>query len=258
MKQREGPNRKSFRSIMEIILFFLAHWYLSLFSQTFFHHRYAAHRMFSMSPFWERFFYLFSFITQGSSYLSPYSYGVLHRMHHANADTEDDPHSPSYDRNLFSMMWRTKTIYSDISKGKADVPEVYTKQLPNWKSLDRFADNLIVRGSWVLLYTAFYILFAPHWAFFLLLPLHFVMGPLHGAIINWFAHKYGYTNFKTKDTSRNLMPIDILMMGEGFHNNHHKYQKSPNFGKRWFELDPVYPAILLFKKLRIIRLAGAS
>ncbi len=243
---------------MEIILFFLAHWYLSLFSQTFFHHRYAAHSMFTMTPFWERFFYFFSFITQGSSYLSPYSYGILHRMHHAHADTEADPHSPSYDRNLFSMMWRTKTIYANISKGKEEVPAAYKKKLPTWHRLDRFADNLIVRGSWALLYTGFYLLFAPHWAFFLLLPLHFVMGPLHGAIINWFAHKYGYRNYRTKDTSKNLMPIDILMMGEGFHNNHHRYQKSPNFGKRWFEIDPVHPLILLFKKCGIIRIEGTS
>ncbi len=241
---------------MEILIFFVAHWYLSLFSQTFFHHRYAAHAMYSMAPFWRRFFHLFAFITQGSSYLSPYSYGVLHRLHHTHADTEEDPHSPKYDRNLFSMMWRTKTVYSDILQGKADIPKGYDKNLPRWDSLDRFADSLWTRGLWAALYVAFYVVFAPHWAFFLLLPFHFVMGPLHGAIINWFAHKYGYVNYRTKDTSRNLFPIDLLMMGEGFHNNHHKHQKSPNFGKRWFEFDPVYPAILLFKKLRILRMNG--
>ena len=35
-----------------------------------------------------------------------------------------------------------------------------------------------------------------HWAFFLLLPVHFLMGPFHGAIVNWAGHKYGYRNFK--------------------------------------------------------------
>jgi stearoyl-CoA desaturase (delta-9 desaturase) len=42
---------------MEILLFFVAHWYLSLLMQTFFSHRYAAHKMFTMSPAWEKVFY---------------------------------------------------------------------------------------------------------------------------------------------------------------------------------------------------------
>ncbi|HJY63202.1 MAG TPA: acyl-CoA desaturase, partial [Ignavibacteria bacterium] len=49
------------------ILFFITHWYLSLFFQTFFHHRYASHGAFTMSKSWERVFYILSFITQGSS-----------------------------------------------------------------------------------------------------------------------------------------------------------------------------------------------
>lgn len=239
---------------MAILIFFVAHWYLSLFSQTFFHHRYSAHNMFQMSRFWERFFYFFSFITQGASYLSPYSYGILHRMHHAHADTELDPHSPKYDRNLFSMMWRTKVIYSDIFSGKTEVSEAYKKGLPAWFSLDKFADSYVTRSLWVVAYVVFYAFFATQWWMYLLLPLHFIMGPLHGAIINWFAHKYGYVNYETTDTSKNLLPVDLLMLGEGYHNNHHKYQKSPNFGKRWFEFDPVYPAIVLFKKLGIIQM----
>ena len=73
---------------MAILIFFLAHWYLSLFSQTFFLHRYAAHQMFTMSKGWEKCFYVFTYITQGSSFLSPKAYGIMHRLHHAYADTE--------------------------------------------------------------------------------------------------------------------------------------------------------------------------
>ncbi len=239
---------------MVIIAFFIAHWYLSLFCQTFFHHRYAAHAMFTMNKVWERAFYFLSFITQGSSYLSPYSYGILHRMHHAHADTELDPHSPKYDRNLFSMMWRTKVIYSDISSGDIEIENKYKKNLPQWFSLDNIADKWFVRTFWALFYIGFYVLFATHWWMYLLLPLHFAMGPLHGAIINWFAHKYGYRNFKVENTSKNLMPVDFLMLGEGYHNNHHKYQKRPNFGYKWYEIDPIYPVIKLFNALKIIRL----
>ena len=56
--------------LVAIILFFLAHWWLSVFFQSFFLHRYCAHRMFTMSKGWERFFYLCTVLFQGSSFLS--------------------------------------------------------------------------------------------------------------------------------------------------------------------------------------------
>ncbi len=239
---------------MVILIFFVLHWYLSLFSQTFFQHRYAAHKMFSMSKFWEKVFYIFTYITQGSSYLSPYAYGAMHRMHHAFADTEKDPHSPKYDNSLFSMMWRTKNMYNNILKSKIKLESKFTKELPKWMTLEHIADSWISRIGWVAFYVIFYIFFATQWWMFLLLPIHFLMGPIHGAIINWFAHKYGYKNFENPDTSRNLMPLDIFMMGEGLHNNHHHFGARPNFGIKWFELDPAYPFIWLFDKIGIIQL----
>lgn len=239
---------------MVVLAFFVAHWYLSLFTQTFFHHRYAAHQMFTMSKGWERFFQVLSLILQGSSYLSPYAYGILHRMHHAHADTEHDPHSPKYDSNLFSMMWRTKTFYNDIFMRRVAIDEKWKKDLPDWFAFERFADSWVVRLSWVAFYIVFYVAFATHWWMYLLLPIHFVMGPVHGAIINWFAHKYGYTNFEVDDTSKNLLPVDVLMLGESYHNNHHKFGGRPNFGVRWHEIDPIYVVIWTFNKLGIIRL----
>ena len=71
---------------MAILLFFVLHWYLSLFVQTFFLHRYAAHRMFTMSPFWERAFHVFTWLAQGSSYLNPAVYGMMHRKPLDKAD----------------------------------------------------------------------------------------------------------------------------------------------------------------------------
>jgi stearoyl-CoA desaturase (delta-9 desaturase) len=243
---------------MVILIFFAVHWYVSLFFQSFFHHRYAAHQLFTMTKGWERAFFIVSYIFQGSSYLSPYAYGVMHRMHHSFADTEKDPHSPKFSSNIFSMMWHTKIIYSKILKGKMVVEEKFKSNMPKWMSFDLFTDKVPVRLLWVGAYVAFYIIFATHWWMYLLLPIHAVMGPFHGAIINWFAHKIGTRPNKVNDTSTNLMPVDLFMMGEGYHNNHHKFPKRPNFGLRWHEFDPVYPFILLFNKLGIIRLTVTS
>jgi fatty-acid desaturase len=103
---------------MSILLFFIAVWYLSLFSQSFFLHRYASHSAFKMNKFWERFFFIFTYLAQGSHYMSPRAYAILHRLHHAHTDTELDPHSPSFSSNIFSMMWRTRNMYNDIIQGQ--------------------------------------------------------------------------------------------------------------------------------------------
>ncbi|MDF9799524.1 fatty-acid desaturase [Catalinimonas alkaloidigena] len=97
--------------------------------------------------------------------------------------------------------------------------------------------------------------FATVWWLWLLLPIQFLMSPVHGAIINWFAHKYGYVNFKVSDTSKNFLPVDFLMMGESYHNNHHKHGSRANFGGfRWHEIDPTYLVILLLDKTGVIHL----
>ena len=194
---------------MEVIIpFFIAHWYLSLFFQTFFLHRYASHRAFTMSPFMEKVFFVLTWIFQGSNYLSPYGYGILHRMHHAFADTPDDPHSPKYDESIMKMMWKTKTIYTAITTRQMEVEERFTKNIPEWERFDRFARSWTSRILWGALYVAVYWQFADVWWLWLFLPLQFLLAPIHGAIINWFAHKYGYVNFRVKDTSKNFLPFD--------------------------------------------------
>ena len=238
-----------------IIIFFIAVWYLSLFFQPFFHHRYASHAAFTMSRGWEKVFFVLSWVFQGSNYLSPYGYGVMHRMHHAYADTEDDPHSPKYDESIFKMMWKTKTIYSSIANKKVEVDARFTEGVPEWNPFDKYARSWVSRIFWGAIYVGVYYQFATEWWLWLLLPAQFALSPIHGAIINWFAHKYGYTNYKVGDTSKNLLPVDVIMMGEGYHNNHHKNGSRANFGGvRWHEIDPTYQVIRIFHALRIIKL----
>jgi len=243
---------------MFIIIFFIALWYLSLFSQTFFQHRYAAHGAFSMSKGWERFFFIVAYITQGSSYMSPKTYGIMHRLHHAHTDTELDPHSPSFSKNIFTMMWRTRTFYRDIFNGTMEVDPKFTKNLPEWDGFDKWANSGISRALWVVVYLALFIIFAASPWLYLLLPIIISMGAFHGAIVNWFAHKYGYKNYILKNTSENLFSVDFLMLGESYHNNHHKFPSAINFGKRWHEIDPIYPVIRFLAWLGVISIPAPA
>ncbi|MCS7073706.1 MAG: acyl-CoA desaturase [Bacteroidia bacterium] len=240
---------------MIIPIFFVAHWYLSLFAQTFFLHRYTAHKMFTMSKFWEKTFFILTWIFQGSSFLNPRAYGVMHRLHHAFSDTQEDPHSPHFFKNIFAMMWRTKEFYVGITQNKfTHIPQKYFENLPSWNIIEKIGDSWISRISWGAGYVLFYIYFAESYWWYLLLPIHFLMGPVHGAIVNWAGHKYGYQNYDNRDQSKNTLHFDFLMMGELFQNNHHKFPNRMNFATRWFEIDPTYPIIRLLDFLKVIRL----
>ena len=244
---------------MEIIILFFTLWYGGLFFQTFFLHRYAAHQTFTMSSVSEKVTYVLTWLFQGSNYLSAYGYGVMHRIHHAYADTKQDPHSPKYDGNLFAMMWKTKSTYQDINTKKITVDKKYTINVPQWKSFDKMASSSISRVMWTILYFLFFLKFATTWWLWLFFPAIMFMAPIHGVIINWFAHIYGYANYKLKDTSKNLLPFDFLMMGEAYHNNHHKHGSRANFGGvRWHEIDPTYIIMKVLHKLGVIKLKSVS
>ena len=244
---------------MAILVGFLAvHWCLSIFCQTFYLHRYGAHRMFTMSKPVERFFHLLTAISQGSSFLLPRGYAILHREHHAFSDTEKDPHSPHVFGSFGKMMWQTKNRYSGLASGAIRSEPRFEGGCPEWPAVDNFFNAWPVRIGWGVAYTIPYLLFAPHWAFYLLLPIHYVIGPIHGAIVNWCGHKYGYRNFDTPhgDKSKNTLVFDFVTWGELFQNNHHARSMSPNFAARWFEIDPTWVLVQPLLWLKVIRLAN--
>jgi stearoyl-CoA desaturase (delta-9 desaturase) len=237
-----------------IAVFFVSHWVLCVFFQTFFLHRYGAHRMCTMSRGWERFFHLATYLAQGPSYLHPRGYAILHRMHHAYSDTERDPHSPRNHTGVVNMMLATKKRYDDFAYYRIEPEPRFVGGYPEWPALDRFSQSWTSRIGWGAAYTFFYLAFAPSPWFFLLLPVHFVMGPIHGAIVNWCGHRYGYKNYDNGDDSRNTLLMDFLTMGELFQNNHHKFGQSANFAARTWELDPAYQVMRVLAWLGIIEM----
>lgn len=237
-----------------ILIFFAAHWWLSVFFQSFFLHRYGAHRVFRTSKGWERFFQICTYVTQGSSYLNPRAYAILHRMHHVYSDTEKDPHSPVIIPNPLRMMTRTWAMYHDILHEGKEVEPRFSKDTLEWPWLDSFAHSWVSNLAWSLGYILFYVSFATAPWQYLLLPFHFMMGPIHGLIVNYFGHKLGYRSFNTKDDSRNTLFIDFVTCGELFQNNHHARASSAKFAARWYEVDPVWPVLWLLDKVNIIEL----
>ncbi len=237
---------------MAVAIFVVSHWVAAVFFQSFFLHRHGAHRMFTMSKPWERLFHLGTFVAMGASYLDPRGYAIIHRLHHAYSDTVRDPHSPHHHPNVWAMMWHTRDEYCRYAH-RGEQPEArFDGDIPSWPWLDRIGQRWATRIAWLGVYTTFYMVFATSWWQLVFLPTHMVMGPIHGAIVNWCGHRYGYRNFATADRSRNTLLWDLLMGGELFQNNHHRHPNRANFAARTFEIDPIYPVMRLLSWIGVI------
>ncbi|MCZ6563219.1 MAG: fatty acid desaturase [Deltaproteobacteria bacterium] len=244
---------------MAIALLFVGHWYSSIFFQSFFLHRYGAHRMFYMSRFWERVFYFLTFISIGPSFFNPRAYAVMHRRHHAYSDQEGDPHSPKFFSNILSLLWGTIKFYLKTELKRAEPKDAFERNCPEWDSFDKLTNRWSVRIIFAGLYVLFYYYFAAAWWMYFLLSVHLMMGGVVGTLVNWFGHRYGYVNFdETNDSSKNCFPIDLLLLGELLQNNHHKFPGRPNFAVTAFEVDPLYPIIVLFNWLGIVRFSRSA
>jgi stearoyl-CoA desaturase (delta-9 desaturase) len=61
--------------------------------------------------------------------------------------------------------------------------------------------------------------------------------------VNSVAHRFGRRRYEVADASRNNWVIAALVLGEGWHNNHHRFPNSSRQGIGRFELDPTWWAI---------------
>ena len=233
-----------------VVIFLILHWYLSLAVQTLFHHRYASHGYYQLSKFEEKLGYILTFLFQGSSYLSPYAYGIMHKAHHSYSDTEKDPHSPVFHKDPVTMMMKTADTYMEIYEDDHKLNNVFKPHVARWDSFDRFASSWPARISMGAVYFFIYVLIDPPMWMYLFLPVHFLMGPIHGLIVNWFGHKAGYRNFNTPDQSANTLAMDFLMMGELYQNNHHAKPNDMHFAKKWWEFDPGYMVLNAYLSVR--------
>jgi stearoyl-CoA desaturase (delta-9 desaturase) len=64
----------------------------------------------------------------------------------------------------------------------------------------------------------------------------------------------GYRNGVTKDNSRNISPIGIIIGGEEFHNNHHLDPGNAKLSKTWWEFDIGWFYIKILEVLKLAKL----
>ena len=59
-------------------------------------------------------------------------------------------------------------------------------------------------------------------------------------MVNSVCHVWGKRPHETADTSTNNSLVALLTLGEGWHNNHHKFPYSSRHGLEWWQADLTY------------------
>lgn len=209
---------------------------------TFGYHRLLTHRSFQTYKPIEYFFALMGVLANQGG---PVTWVAVHRKHHALADREGDPHSPRQGFWWAHMGWwmRFDPIMDDPVVGRQNVKDLMRD--PIYPRLDRWqiVPPLLLAG---LLYGLGSLWSGEGWSWLVWGMFVRTVTVLHGTwFVNSAAHLWGYRNFATRDTSTNLWWVALLSFGEGWHNNHHAFQRSARHGLRWWEVDPTYYLIRL-------------
>ena len=71
-------------------------------------------------------------------------------------------------------------------------------------------------------------------------------------LVNSLAHRSGRRRFETQDESRNNLLVAVLTLGEGWHNNHHRYAGSARQGFYWWQVDVSFYLLKLMAWLGLV------
>ena len=217
---------------------------VAVFSTTIFLHRTATHRALTLHPAVAWLFRLSLWLTTG---IATKEWVAVHRKHHAFTDQEGDPHSPML-MGFWSVQLGNVFHYVKEAKNK-DVVERYARDIQEdvW---DRLFFNHGIAGLFVGI-TALCAVLGLGWGM-LAAGVHAVMYVfVLSSSINGLCHHVGYKNFD--NTATNLRLLALVTGGEGLHNNHHGYPRSPKFSFRTSEIDPAWPLIKLLISLRLAK-----
>jgi stearoyl-CoA desaturase (delta-9 desaturase) len=207
---------------------------IAVFSTTIFLHRTATHRALVLHPAVEWMFRFALWITTG---LSTREWVAVHRKHHAFTDEEGDPHSPAL-MGFWSVQLGNVFHYLKEARNP-EVTERYARDIEDdvW---ERWVFRHGLVGP-VLGTTALCALIGVGWGL-LAAGVHGVMYVfVLSSSINGLCHHVGYKNFD--NTATNIRLLALITGGEGLHNNHHGFPRSPKFSFRASEFDPAWPII---------------
>jgi stearoyl-CoA desaturase (delta-9 desaturase) len=231
----------------------VAFYIVRMFGVTAGYHRYFSHLSFKTS---RGFQFALGWLAASSGQMGPMWWSSHHRYHHLHSDTAEDIHSPIV-RTIYwaHVGWilckKYMATMSKLVRDHARYPEL--QWLDRWHFIPTLSGAFLMLGLGAALKT-----WAPGletgpfqmlvWGFFIS-----TVALYHGTFtINSFAHITGNRRFDTKDSSRNSWILAIITLGEGWHNNHHRYPASERQGFFWWEIDVTHYGLVLLSWLGLV------
>jgi len=213
-------------------------YFIRMFTITGVYHRYFSHRSYQTSR-WFQFF--LALIGTSSAQKGPIWWASHHRHHHQHSDTEEDIHPP----RMYGLWWAHVgwVLSTQFVETRYELVKDLLK-FPELRLLDRmhFVPPLLLAAA-VTFLGGFLHTHYPQlgtsagqlfvWGFCISTTLLY-----HGTFcINSLAHLIGKPRFQTGDDSKNSLVLALITLGEGWHNNHHRYPGSERQGFYWWEVD---------------------
>lgn len=226
---------------------------LHVFALTAGYHRYFSHKTYKTSRVFQ---FMLAVLGTTAAQRDPLWWASHHRLHHQNSDTEEDVHSPRHHGFWWSHIgWIMKRELSETDFDKVKDFAKYPELV--WLNKHPYFPAFMLAAA----------LLAIGWLFQWLEPGSGITGPqflFYGFFlstvavyhitfcINSVAHMYGKRRFEVDDESRNNWVLGLLAMGEGWHNNHHRYSVCARQGFRWWEIDLSYVILRVLQWFRIV------
>jgi stearoyl-CoA desaturase (delta-9 desaturase) len=212
-------------------------YFVRMFAITAGYHRLFSHRSYDTSRVFQ---FIIGFIGAAAAQRGPLWWAANHRHHHRHSDTAQDIHSPG----IRGLWWShvgwvlSKDEFYDerLVKDLAAYPEMQLLEKYHYvppllllvgsyflgAALSRYCPNLETSGFQMMVWAALLSTIILYHCTF---------------AINSLAHVFGSRRFETKDESRNSLLLALITLGEGWHNNHHRFPGSERQGFYWWEVD---------------------
>ncbi len=218
-----------------------------------FYHRYFSHRTFRTTRWFQA---VMAFLGTTAIQKGPIWWAGHHRFHHRHSDAEDDVHSPKQGGFWWAHIgWLIKVDRNDTRweevKDLARFPELRMFEHGYRFGIAALVAGVVGLGLWIeraFPQTGATWLQIVVWGFVIS-----TVALWHTTyLINSGAHMWGSRRFPTSDTSRNSLLLTLLTLGEGWHNNHHRYPGSERNGFFWWEIDPTHYFLTVLSWLGLI------
>ncbi|MGO9341654.1 MAG: acyl-CoA desaturase [Acidimicrobiales bacterium] len=180
-----------------------------------------------------------------------------HRRHHQRTDRIGDPHSPVIDGLATShVLWMfapaNRATDPQVVPDLAAYRELrlldrFHHVMPALYAAGMFGLGSILQVLWPGLHTSGLQMLVFGFSISTVLLYHATFA------VNSLGHTTGSRKFETRDRSRNNWWLAVLTLGEGWHNNHHRFPYAARAGLAVWEADMTWVALRLMASLRLVR-----